>query len=222
MRVTQKATMGNKTEDILEVPVFPTPEEIAATSEKAENGAGEEAKANVEAKAKAEEKVEQKAEEQKVEQKDPKAEEKKSPSDEPVVRSKEWFIQNRLAKKAEKTKEDPKKEDKGEEDEDEDLDPHDISTVEKVLEKKNFSRMEAIIQAQVFEKEVAETLKESPIAPYATPEELTRFRAYAQHPSRQEVPLNTILAEAIGVDRLLSIGAEIEREAAKKANASKV
>jgi hypothetical protein len=52
--------------------------------------------------------------------------------------------------------------------------------------------------------------------------EKARFKEYALHPSRSQIPHEELIISSMGVTRIMEIGAIQEREATKKAAASKV
>lgn len=136
------------------------------------------------------------------------------------------FIAERQRRKAEREAA-AAKEAQGEGGEDEESDedgdpvaPEDEATIDKVLRKKYGSQFEAI-ERQRFDNEVAEFFQKDEVAKHATDEEKARLKEYALHPSRSQIPLESIMLEVMGGKRLMEIGAKIEREAAQKAASSK-
>lgn len=136
------------------------------------------------------------------------------------------FIAERQRRKAEREAA-AAKEAQGGEGEDEDTDedgdpvaPEDEATIDKVLRKKYGSQFEAI-ERQRFENEVTEFFQKDEVAKHATDAEKAKFKEFALHPSRSQIPYESIMLEVMGGRRLMEIGAEIEREAAKKAGQSR-
>lgn len=153
---------------------------------------------------------------------------KEAPADErpqePATRKTKFdFIMERKRKQAER-EEAKAKEPGGSETDDGNGDdyvaPEDEATIENVVRKKYGAQFEAV-EKQRFENEVTEFFQKDSVAKYATDKEKALFKEYAMHPSRQAIPYETIILEALGSKRLMEIGAGIEREAAKKAGQSK-
>lgn len=164
----------------------------------------------------------------------PKDEPKKEPDAPKQVptregKSKEDFILERKRKQLEKLNEqiEAKRKqatDEGIETEDEgdDIADDDKKTIKKVVDQEygeHFKRLEEQRQ----EAEFSDFLTKNEAAKHATDEQKALFREYAKHPSRSEVPYETVLVEAMGGFKgILALGAKLEREAAQKAGKTKV
>jgi hypothetical protein len=151
----------------------------------------------------------------------PKSQEEDEP---PTRKTKLDFILERKQKKLEKLKEEKlhkvndELKEHGDDDDDDGISPDDEKLVEKVVERKYgkyFSRDEE----RDAKAEVKEFLNTDPQGKYFKKYE-DKILKWSRHPNRANVPLRTIALELAGND-LLKIGAELEREAQKKADESK-
>jgi hypothetical protein len=92
--------------------------------------------------------------------------------------------------------------------------------IERVIEKKygsTFADLEAQKRSQTVEAELRSILGSNP--------ELTKhenkIRAWANHPSRANIPVRSVAAEVIGLDNLIKIGAKLGAAAASEAAQTK-
>lgn len=141
---------------------------------------------------------------------------------EPVVRKKtnaDWVAERR-GKKIEKMKDQQNKDEskeEGAEEEEEDVDEEDAKVVRKILKEE----LGPVINPILAEKskaeddiEIGKVLAEHPeFKPYE--EKVRRFMA---HPSRKNLPVETVFADVIGVKTLLQLGAKKGLSAEEKAN----
>lgn len=142
-----------------------------------------------------------------------------------VRKTKYDFIAERQRKKAEREAAQQQQQGQGgeggdDQDDEDPVAPEDEATIDKVLRKKYGSQFEAI-ENQRFENEVTEFFQKDEVAKHATDEEKAKFREFALHPSRSQIPYESVMLEVMGGRRLMEIGARIEREAAQKAGQSR-
>jgi hypothetical protein len=123
------------------------------------------------------------------------------------------FIIQRQQKKIEALKDKVGEEET--EGDDEEVNPEDESLISRVVAKQLKPILDQSIQSQDA-KEVNEFIKTNPeFAPYAN--KALRFMA---HPSRRQLPVETVFLEVVGRAGLMKIGAAKEKEAAGKSNNS--
>lgn len=72
------------------------------------------------------------------------------------------------------------------------VDPSDEDTITKVIDKKMGAQLE-YIERQKFENEVSQFLSGHELTKFLTPQEIGKFKEYAAHPSRAQVPFDELL-----------------------------
>jgi len=113
----------------------------------------------------------------------------------PQVREKSKidYILERKAKQAERAK---ARGESNNEDEDDFIAAEDKDVIKRVIEQDYGSQFDILAQQQL-DQEIKLFISTNELAAKATPEEMAKFQEYIIHPSRQQVPLETIMLEVL-------------------------
>ena len=214
-RVTPKATMGDtSSEDMLALPVwdFKPETQTAETSGQGENKSSESNQTPDAPKATPQEEANPKETPKPAVEPKKQDDEARQPSEPPTRgKSKYDFIIERKQRQLEKMKQEKLSQlDKditdngGDPSSDMTVDPSDEDTITKVIDKKMGAQLE-YIERQKFENEVSQFLSGHELNKFLTSQEIGKFKEYASHPSRAQVPFDELLDSAIGSKRLIQI-----------------
>jgi hypothetical protein len=202
-RVTPKATMGDThSDDMLAIPVWDfKPETQTETQSGQEEKKPSESTKTPDAQKETPPTVTPPQEAaKKVEDPKTKEEEARQPSEPPVRgKSKQDFIIERKQRQLERMKQEKLAQlDKeisdngGDPSSDMSVDPSDEETITKVIDKKMGAQLE-YIERQKFENELSQFLSGHELTKFLTPQEVGKFKEYAAHPSRAQVPFDELL-----------------------------
>lgn len=104
--------------------------------------------------------------------------------------------------------------------EDSDIAPEDKEMVKTVL-KDEYADYFAEIEQTRAQNEIDKAISSSRFASEFTPEDKARFSEHAMHPAYAGVAFENLAVIALGADRLMQMGAKLERDAAAKSAATK-
>jgi len=161
-----------------------------------------------------------------VQNQDKSGEQAKTDNEPPVRKTKVDYILERQQKKAERDRAKAENNSSSEQqDNEEELTPAEEAKLEKFISRKYGKQLTAAEQAletstlNTINQEISDFLTNDPNGKYFKEFE-SKIRVWAVHPSRSHLPIKTIAYEVAG-DKMLQIGAQMAKEAAKEASESK-